>query len=189
VIKNRFHSGGRQQPAEDLPPCRGADSRRHRIRSHYLKGTRGRQVVNAIGICCCEPGTGMAAIPKADQSARARIAATDLGNDRGARGGAGSGRIQGLLDDSQRRSTIERLWLWQCEPRAGCWARTDDNAAKPTIHSLDINERGAYAAPISPETTEHTTRGVGTQRDENPMSTRLSPITSYGAGSVGMGFR
>jgi hypothetical protein len=76
VIKNRFHSGGRQQPAEDLPPCRGADSRRHRIRSHYLKGTRGRQVVDAIGICRCEPGTGIATIPKAYQSARARIVAT-----------------------------------------------------------------------------------------------------------------
>lgn len=75
VIKNRFNSGGRQQPAEDLPPCRGADSRRHRIRSHYLKGTRGQQVVDAIGIYCREPGTGNATIPNANRSARARIAA------------------------------------------------------------------------------------------------------------------
>lgn len=49
VIKNRFHSGGRQQPAEDLPPCRGADFHRHRIRSHYPPGIRGQQFVDAIG--------------------------------------------------------------------------------------------------------------------------------------------
>lgn len=82
VIKNRFHSGDHQQPAEDLPPCRGADSQRHRIRSHFLKGTCGQQVVEPIGFCCCEPGTGIATIPKADRCARAWIVATDLGNGR-----------------------------------------------------------------------------------------------------------
>jgi hypothetical protein len=52
-----------------------------------------------------------------------------------------------------------------------------------------FNDDGAYAAPISPETTEHTPRSVGTQREENPMSTRLSRVARHGAGSVGMGFR
>lgn len=53
------------------------------------KGTRAQQVVDAIGIYRCEPGTGNATIPKANQSAKARIVA-DLENDRGARAGTGS---------------------------------------------------------------------------------------------------
>jgi len=48
---------------------------------------------------------------------------------------------------------------------------------------------GAYAAPISPETREHATERVGTQRDENPMDTRVSAIAGDSAGSLGMGFR
>jgi len=48
---------------------------------------------------------------------------------------------------------------------------------------------GAYAAPISPETREYATERVGTQRDENPMDTRVSAIAGDRAGSLGMGFR
>ena len=48
---------------------------------------------------------------------------------------------------------------------------------------------GAYAAPIVPETREHATERVGTQRDENPMDTRVSAIAGDRAGSLGMGFR
>ncbi len=70
---------------------------------------------------------------------------------------------------------------WLCGfDRMGRRVRADDNAAKPMIHSLGIDERGAYAAPISLETTEHTPGRVGTQRDENPMGTRLSRMAGYG---------
>ena len=48
---------------------------------------------------------------------------------------------------------------------------------------------GAYAAPISPETREHATERVGTQRDEDPMDTRVSAIAGARAGSLAMGFR
>ncbi len=48
---------------------------------------------------------------------------------------------------------------------------------------------GAYAAPISPETREHATERVGTQRDEDPMGARVSAIAGDRAGSLGMGFR
>ena len=79
---------------------------------------------------------------------------------------------------------------WLCGfDRMGRRVRADDNAAKPTINSLDINESGAYTAPISPETTEHATGRVGTQWDENPMDTRVSAIAGERVGSLGMGFR
>lgn len=57
------------------------------------------------------------------------------------------------------------------------------------LHFVDIYVSGAYAAPIGPETREHTTARVGTQRDESPMDTRVSPTAGDGAGSLGMGFR
>jgi hypothetical protein len=53
---------------------------------------------------------------------------------------------------------------------------------------LDVYAHGAYSAPISLETRERTTARVGTQREENRMSTRLSPIAGYGAGSLGIRF-
>ncbi len=48
---------------------------------------------------------------------------------------------------------------------------------------------GAYTAPISLRTREHVTERVGTQRDENPMGTRVSATTGDRAGSLGMGIR
>ncbi len=39
---------------------------------------------------------------------------------------------------------------------------------------------GAYAAPIVPETRNYTAVRVGTQREENPMGTRLSQMADYG---------
>ena len=79
---------------------------------------------------------------------------------------------------------------WLCGfDRMGRRVRAEDNEAKPMIHSLGIDERGAYAAPISPETTEHTPGRVGTQWDENPMDARVSAIAGDRAGSLGMAFR
>jgi len=57
------------------------------------------------------------------------------------------------------------------------------------LHSLAMYASGAYTAPISPETREHATERVGTQRDENPMGTWVSAIAGDRAGSLGMGFR
>ena len=54
---------------------------------------------------------------------------------------------------------------------------------------MEIFARGAYTAPIRPETREHATERVGTQRDDNPMGTRVSAIAGDRAGSLRMGFR
>ncbi len=67
--------------------------------------------------------------------------------------------------------------------RGGCRCPKSE-AANP----LPIAD-GAYAAPISADTTEHLTERVGTKRDEDPTDTRVSAIAGDRAGSLGMGFR
>ena len=57
-----------------------------------------------------------------------------------------------------------------------------------TRQRLEIFARGAYTAPISPETRKHATERVGTQWDENPMDTRVSAIAEDRARSLGIGF-
>lgn len=118
VIKILFHSCDRQQPAGDLPPCRCADSRRHRTRSHYLKGTRAQQVVDVIGIYCCEPGTVSPQFPRrTNPRAHGSLQPTSEAT-------AGTrwrriGRIQRLFHAFYRRSIIESVSLWSV--RAASW--------------------------------------------------------------------
>jgi hypothetical protein len=69
------------------------------------------------------------------------------------------------------------------------WPGVGRRCSKSEATSPLPMEDGAYTAPISPETRQHATARAGTQRDEHPMGTRLFPITSDGAGSLGMGFR
>ena len=68
-------------------------------------------------------------------------------------------------------------------------ARSRRRCSKSEATSPLPTADGAYTAPISPETREHATERVGTQRDQNPMDTRVSAIAGNRAGSLGMGFR
>ncbi|MFV2000725.1 MAG: hypothetical protein ACC654_10225, partial [Acidimicrobiia bacterium] len=79
------------------------------------------------------------------------------------------------------------LFPWETDDplSAGSGRRCSNSEATSPLPVAD----GAYTAPISPETREHATERVGTQRDESPMDTRVSVIAGDRAGSLGMGFR